>query len=74
MRHDLELTELLLRIGADYKTLGYLDRENLRGKLFEALSRIHDNTRKAMWRLNDLKEQDEKDSKAAAARATSTSA
>ena len=55
-KHDLELTELLLMVRAESNTLNYFDREKKTAKLYAVLENIHVNTRKAMWRINELAE------------------
>jgi hypothetical protein len=56
MNHDLELNELLYLIRFESGLLNQLDRDKKTSALYEALGRIHDASRKAQWRMNDLKE------------------
>ena len=58
MKHDLELTELLFLIRNEAGTLNYFDREKKTAKLYAVLENIHVNSRKAMYRMNDLAEKE----------------
>ncbi len=66
LQTDLDLSLLLFKIRAEAGELNYLSREKKFGKLFETLNKIHDDSRKAMWRFNELTDKQEQGDKPAA--------
>lgn len=55
LENDLVLAECLRIIGKYSSVINEFARDHKISALYEALSIIHDETRRAMWRIDDLK-------------------
>lgn len=53
-QNDLELTKFLRRLARHETKLNHLTAERKLGELRRSLNKVHDASRKALWRLQEI--------------------